>query len=400
MLKKSSDGEGDTGRAASPGGLGAAARQTGAWRRRRKVLIAGVAILAVAFFGVRYFKNGSQQAGPPPGPRPVSVDVAAAERKPVPLQFDAIGTVTPIATAALKSRLETTVIGVHFEDGARVKENDLLFTLDARQIDAQIAQAEATLARDQAQLEGAERDLKRFSELIAKGATTQVNLDNARTQAQILRAAIKADQAALENLAVQKSYTELRAPISGRMSAANVKVGNLVRPADTGALAVVNQMSPVYVTFSIPQRALPELREAMTADRAQVTVAGVTASGRVAMIDNTVDTTTGMVSVRALMPNADEALWPGTLVNAVLTVREDEAVIVPTVAVQRSQTGDFVFVVKDGAAVVQPVQVSRTYQGQSVIASGLSGGESVVTDGQLLLSSGTKVMPRPRKAGA
>ncbi len=319
------------------------------------------------------------------------------------MEVDSIGTVTPIASVAIKSRIETTIVGVHFEDGARVQEGDKLFTLDSRQIDAQIAQAEGTLARDQAQLAGAERDLKRFSELIAKGATTQVNVDNARTQADILAGTIKAAESLLENLRVQKSYTEIRAPFSGRISAAAVKIGNFVRPADLTPMATLNQMAPVYVTFAVPQRVLGELRDGMGAGLSSVLATvpgnGKSESGKIAMVENTVDAQTGMVTVRGMMDNRSELLWPGTLVTAKLTVRTEEAVVVPSAAVQRSQSGNFVFLVKNGAATVQPVDVSRTLQGLSVISKGLDGGEEVVTDGQLLLTSGSKVEVRQRKAG-
>ena len=305
--------------------------------------------------------GGGASAQGPQRPRVVSVELAKAERKPVPVDVDSIGTVTPISSVALKSRVETTIVSVHFEDGAKVNEGDLLFTLDARQIDAQIEQAEGMLAKDQAQLEGAQRDLRRFSDLIGKGATTQVNVDNAKTQADILIGTIKADQSALDNLKVQKSYTIIRAPFSGRISAANVKVGNFVRPADTAPLAVINQMAPVYVTFAIPQRVLVDLRDAMASRRVQGDRdhPGPSASedGKVAMVENTVDSTTGMVTVRGIMNNANETLWPGTLVTTKLIIRTEDAVTVPTVAVQRSQNGNYVFVVKDGKAHVQPVKV-------------------------------------------
>jgi membrane fusion protein, multidrug efflux system len=305
---------------------------------------------------------------------------------------------------ALKSRVETTIVSVHFEDGAKVNAGDLLFTLDARQIDAQIEQAAGMIAKDQAQLEGAQRDHKRYSDLIGKGATTQVNVDNAKTQADILIGAIKADQAALDNLTVQKSYTIIRAPFSGRISAANVKVGNFVRPADTAPLAVINQMAPVYVTFAIPQRALVDLRDAMAKGDSKViaTIPGHQNSedGKVAMVENSIDSTTGMVTVRGIMNNDSEALWPGILVNTRLIIRTENAVTVPSAAVQRSQGGNYVFVVQDGKAHVQPVKVSRTFQGNSVVTDGLSGGEDVVVDGQLLLSEGTPVAARAAKAGA
>lgn len=373
--------------------------------KRRALLIVGIAVAAIAIYATRSMWTGSATtAQAPPRARTVSVELAKAEKKQVPIDVDSIGTVTPISSVALKSRVETTIVDVHFEDGARVKEGDLLFTLDARQIDAQIAQAEGNLARDRTQLAAAERDLKRYTELIGKGATTQVNVDNAKTASDNAAATIQANQALLDNLKVQKSYTLIKAPISGRISAASVKVGNFVRPADTTPLAVINQMAPVYVTFAIPQRVLSELRDAMKTGQSSVTAtipgSGKSETGIVAMVENTVDPATGMATVRGKMNNESEVLWPGILVNTTLTVRTEQAVVVPSVGVQRSQTGNFVFVVKDGKALVQPVTVSRTVQGMSVIDSGLEGDESVVVDGQLLLTNGTAVAPRSRKAGA
>jgi RND family efflux transporter MFP subunit len=375
-------------------------------KKRTLLFFAGVlGIAAVAAFVSRAsWMSGGASAQGPQRARVISVELAKAERKPVPVDVDSIGTVTPISSVALKSRVETTIVSVHFEDGAKVSEGDLLFTLDARQIDAQIEQAEGGLAKDQAQLEGAQRDLRRYSDLIGKGATTQVNVDNAKTQADILIGTIKADQSALDNLKVQKSYTTIRAPFSGRISAANVKIGNFVRPADTAPLAVINQMAPVYVTFAIPQRVLVDLRDAMATGGSKViaTIPGHQRSedGKVAMVENTVDATTGMVTVRGIMNNENETLWPGTLVNTRLIIRTENSVVVPTVAVQRSQSGNFVFVVKDGVAKVQAVNVERTLQGLSVISEGLSGNEDVVVDGQLLLSDGSRIETRARKAGA
>jgi RND family efflux transporter MFP subunit len=375
-------------------------------KKRYLVFFAGaLGIAALAAFVTRSSWTGNgASAQAPQRARVISVELTKAERKPVPVDVDSIGTVTPISSVALKSRVETTIVSVHFEDGAKVAEGDLLFTLDARQIDAQIEQAVGMLAKDQAQLEGAQRDHKRYSDLIGKGATTQVSVDNAKTQADILIGTIKADQAALDNLTVQKSYTIIRAPFSGRISAANVKVGNFVRPADIAPLAVINQMAPVYVTFAIPQRVLVDLRDAMASGASTViaTIPGHQRSedGKVAMVENSIDSTTGMITVRGIMNNENETLWPGILVNTKLIIRTEDAVTVPSAAVQRSQSGNYVFVVRDGKAHVQPVQVSRTFQGNSVVTEGLSGGEDVIVDGQLLLSEGTPVAPRATKAGA
>src|SRR3984893_4058025 len=375
-------------------------------KKRSLIFFAGLlGIAALAAFVTRSsWMGGGASAQGPQRARAISVDLAKAQRKPVPVDVDSIGTVTPISSVALKSRVETTILAVHFEDGARVNEGDLLFSLDARQVDAQIEQAEGMLAKDQAQLEGAQRDVRRYSDLIGKGATTQVNFDNAKTQADILTGTIKADQSALDNLKVQKSYTAIRAPFSGRISAANVKVGNFVRPADTAPLAVINQMAPVYVTFAIPQRVLVDLCEAMASGGSRViaTIPGHQRSedGKVAMVENSVDSTTGMVTMRGIMNNDHETLWPGILVNTKLLIRTEEAVAVPTAAVQRSQSGNYVFLMQDGKAHVQPVTVSRTFQGISVVATGLSGGEDVIVDGQVLVSEGTPVAPRAAKAGA
>jgi multidrug efflux system membrane fusion protein len=332
----------------------------------------------------------------------VPVEVATAERKPMPVRVESLGSVTPIASVAIKARVDTTIMAVHFRDGAEVKKGDPLFTLDGRAIEAQIAQTEGMVARDRAQLAGAERDVARYTDLVAKAATPVINLDNAKTQSEVYSAAIKSDQGLLENLKVQLSYCTITSPITGRISAAAVKVGNFVRQADTAPMAIINQMAPVYVSFTVPQNVLPEIRQALAAETATIeaVIPGEQkrANGQVTMIENTVDASTGMAMIRATMPNEHEVLWPGTLVTTELTLRIEQAVVVPSSAVQVSQTGTFVFVLNDNVAKVQPVKVVRTVGGLSVIGSGLNGGETVVTDGQLLLSNGTRVNPRAAKA--
>ncbi len=303
--------------------------------------------------------------------RTVPVEVAKAERKQVPVQLQALGTVTPIASVAIKARVDTTITEVHFADGAHVNKGDLLFTLDGRAIEAQIATTQGQIARDKAQLEGAERDVRRYTDLVGKGATPVTNLDNAKTQADVYKAAIQADQGVLQNLKVQLSYCTITAPISGRISAAAVKVGNFVRQADTSPMATINQMAPVYVSFTVPQKNLPDIRDAIAKKTAtvQAVIPGTPkpSEGAVTMIENMVDVATGMATIRATMPNEDERLWPGTLVNIEMTLRTEEAVVVPSTAIQVSQTGNFVFVVVDGKSKVQHVKVERQVANMSVI---------------------------------
>jgi RND family efflux transporter MFP subunit len=367
--------------------------------------VAGLAAIVVATLVTRNMWNPERAAAQQGAARPVPVTIATATRQDMPVRIVALGTVTPIASVAIKARLESVITRVHFQDGATVRVGDVLFTLDGRQIEAEIKRVEAVIAGAEAQLEQAQRDVERYRDLVTKNATTVVTLNNAQTQVNIFGATAQSSRATLENLKVQLDYTVIRAPISGRISAASVKVGNFVRPADTAPLATINQIAPVYVSFAVPQRSLPDLRKALAAETATVEAMapGETrpSSGQVTMIENTVDATTGMVMVRATMDNKDELLWPGTLVNTQVTLRVEKAVVVPSAAVQVSQSGSFVFVVKDGLARVRPVEIARTVDNQTVIGKGLEDGETVVTDGQLLLVEGSRVEPRkPAGAGA
>jgi membrane fusion protein, multidrug efflux system len=339
-----------------------------------------------------------------PAQRAINVEVAQAVRKKTPVLLEALGNVTMMAGVAVRPRIDNEIVGVHFADGAYVKKGDLLVTLDSRAIEAQIAQAEGNLAKDRAQLEGAERDFRRYTELVAKAATPVLNLENAKTQADTFRAAIQADTAALENLKVQLSYCRITAPITGRISMAAVKVGNIARTADTLPIATINQMAPIYVTFTVPQRSLPDLRVAMAETGAPVAVIipgdKRRARGTITMVENTIDPTTGMATVRATVPNEDELLWPGTLVSAQVTLRTEDSLVVPTAAVQVSQQGNFVFIVKDNVATVKLVKVVRVVGAETVLEEGLADGDTVVTDGHLLLTGGARVTVRERKAGA
>ena len=312
--------------------------------------------------------GGSASAQGPQRPRVVSVELAKAERKSVPVDVDAIGTVTPISSVALKSRLETTIVSVHFEDGAKVNEGDLLFTLDARQIDAQIEQAEGMLAKDQAQLEGAQRDLRRYSDLVGKGATTQVNVDNAKTQSDILIGTIKADQSALDNLKVQKSYTtdpravlgpDQRRQCEGRQFRAPGRYRAARRHQPDGAGLCDLRRSAARAGRSARSHGEGRLR----GDRDDPGPSAFRErQGRDGRKHRRCHHRHGHRARHHEQRERDAVAGnAGRRPSSSSAARTPSSV--PTVAVQRSQNGNFVFVVKDGVATVQPVKVDRTFAG-------------------------------------
>lgn len=338
------------------------------------------------------WKSGTSATAPAPQ-RGVPVLVATALNKPMPLRVEALGTVEPLITVTIRTRVAGRVDAVHFEDGAPVQEGDLLFVLDSREIDAQIQQVEAILSRDRAQLEKAQRDVERYAGLQARNAVSQVQVDDARTVADAQKATVQQDEANLQALKVQRSYYEIRSPATGRIGIAAVRPGAVIRVDDT--LATVRQIKPIYVAFGVPERYLPELRDTMGQADVQFRLPGGNtrvSGGKVVALDNTVDPQTGTLMVRALFPNGDERLWPGALGDVTVTLRmEPNVVAVPAEAIQTGQAGSFVFVIENGAAVVRPVKVARTIDGQAVVTSGLKGGETVVTEGQLALRNNSKV---------
>jgi multidrug efflux system membrane fusion protein len=338
---------------------------------------------------------------------PAVVVVAKASRQDFPWRIDAIGTVQPIATVALRTRVDAAVDQVLVADGAAVKAGEVLFKLDSRQANAQLKGAQAQLAKDQAQLDQAKRDVARYTDLVARAATPVINLDNAKTAVASNEAAILGDQAAIDNLTVQLSWYTIAAPISGRVGTVAIKAGNIARAGDNsaaGSFATINQISPIYVSFSVTQTLLPAIRQAM-ANGAKVVAtpqgSKKGAEGKLALFENSVDPGTGTIMARAIFENADEVLWPGQLCNLQLTLRSDpDMVIVPREAIQIGQNGNYVFTIVDGAAHVQPIVVGRSQEGQVVVAQGLNGGETLVVDGALLLTEGTKVELREPQKGA
>jgi membrane fusion protein, multidrug efflux system len=344
-----------------------------------------------------------QAAAPPQGQpqgRPaVPIAVGKAARKPMPVRLDAIGTVQAMATVTIRSRVDSQIMQVFVQDGAIVKEGDVLFKLDSRQIEAQLKQSEATLARDRAALQLAQTEEKRQEELARRDFASGQKLEITRSAAVGLTATVQGDEAAIDNMKALLSYYTIKAPISGRIGAIGLKEGNIARSGDAApSLATIIQVAPIYVSFTVPQRYLPDIRASMQAGTAKIEAIpqgyAKGSEGTFAFIDNALDATTGTINVRAVFDNKDELLWPGALcaVRAILRV-EPDAVAVPREAIQAGQTGNFVFVVENGVARIKPVTVERDVDGESVV-KGLDGGETVVTDGQLLLTEGVRVAPR------
>jgi membrane fusion protein, multidrug efflux system len=353
--------------------------------------------------GLGWWLVGAGAAVQSAPPRLIAVAVGKAAIKDLPYRVEAPGSVQPVVSVAIRARVDSEVDKVLFEDGAAVKAGDLLFRLDARAIDAMVEQVAATLARDSASLVKAKRDVERYTGLVAKGSTAKVTLDDAQTTADMLTATVKQDEANLDNLRAQRSYYDIPSPATGRVGISGVRPGTVVRAADTGTpLATVNQMSPIYVTFGVPERYIPDLRAAASNAAVEATLqnGSVISGGNVAFIENTVDPQTGTILVRALFQNDDEKLWPGTLASVRVSLRMDKNVVaIPNDAVQNGQRGTFVFVVENGMAKVRDVTVARTVDGEAVVSKGLNGDETVVTDGQLSLRDGSRVDIK-RRAGA
>jgi multidrug efflux system membrane fusion protein len=328
---------------------------------------------------------------------PVPVSTAHVVRKAVPIEVRTFGTVEASATVAVKSQIGGMLTNIHFAEGADVRQDDLLFAIDSRQVQAALKQAEANLARDTAQHTTAAKELRRQEELLQKGFAAEGSCDEARGAAEALAAAMRAAEAAIENLKLQLGYCAVKAPVAGRAGAILIHQGNIVKPNDT-PLVVIHALRPVKVGFDVPQQHLPAIRRELAGGRLAVRVAPsaddpISETGGLDFIDNAVNPATGTIQLKGLFPNTDLRLWPGQFVSVVLTLAvETNALAIPSQAVQTGQKGAFVYVVKaDGTVEDRPVVVNRTLDDEAVIDQGLNAGEQVVTDGQLRLRPGAKV---------
>jgi multidrug efflux system membrane fusion protein len=372
---------------------------------KRTLLIAGIVTLAGGGLWI-WSSNRAPSAAPSKAAGPVPVTVTKAHSGEMPVFLNVVGRAEAYEGVTLKSRLDGQVQAVAYTEGQSVKQGDVLVRLDPADFNAKVAQAEAMVAKDQAQLAKAHADLERYQGLKSRGFVSEEKVNEVRTNEAAAAATLKADQAALELARLQLSYTTIRAPFAGVVGARLVFPGSSVKTNDT-ALAVVNRINPLYVTFAVPERHLQRLRNAMSKAPMNVQIAlpgskDAPFEGKAKFIDNAVDTTTGTIQMKALLENRDARLTPGQFLNVSMVLDKlNEAVLVPNEAIQQGADGNFLYAVKaDETVEVRKVEIVTSYQGNSAVAKGVSPGETVVTDGQLRLTPGAKVSSKPANAAA
>jgi membrane fusion protein, multidrug efflux system len=374
-------------------------------RRITVLMIAAVVIAAVV--GVYYMPQWQQtlaavskggRRGGPPASDPVPVLVAAARVADVPVYLDGVGTAKALNTVTVRSQVDGRIVDIYFTEGQDVPKGYVLAKIDPVTYQAAYDQTVAKKAQDEAQLANAKLDLDRYTRLAATNAVNKQQLDTQRALVAQLEAQIKLDQAAIDNARAILSYTDIVAPIAGRTGIRLVDVGNLVRGAEANGIVILTQLRPISVFFSLPQQNLPALTRGMAEGKLPVdalTADGKSAldQGKVMVIDNQVDQTTGTVKLKAEFPNANLQLWPGQFVNVrVLIDTLRQVVVVPTAAVQRGPNGPFAYVLREGDTVtVRRVTLTQQDDVRAVVATGLQAGERVVTTGFSRLAEGVRV---------
>ncbi|HUJ40544.1 MAG TPA: efflux RND transporter periplasmic adaptor subunit [Candidatus Acidoferrales bacterium] len=337
----------------------------------------------------------AQAAGSPPA---VPVRVARVERRTVPLDIHTIGNVEPFSTVSLKSRVSAVVDTVNFREGQDVKKGELLFTLDQRPFVADLHQAEAGLERDVARGQNSSAQARRFADLFHAGVASRQQYDDAQATASADQATVRSDRAAIEAARLKVSFCTITSPIDGRVGGILVYPGNVVKENDLPVMVVINQIQPIFVSFNVPEQALPEVKRYSAAGRLAVDAQvpqqpGELERGQLTFMDNAVDRTTGTIRLKGTFANSQRRLWPGQFVNVTLLLsQEPDRIVVPNQAVQSSQTGQMVYVVRpDSTVEARGVTVARVAGAEAVIGRGLEPGETVVTDGQLRLVPGARV---------
>jgi multidrug efflux system membrane fusion protein len=337
----------------------------------------------------------------------VPVLVAPVVEKTVPIELKVIGTGEAYSVVSIKSMINGEITRVNFTEGQDVKKGDLLFAIDSRPYQAALHQAEANLARDLAQQKNALDQAVRNENLFKQGIIPQQTAEQLRATADSYDATLLADRAAIEAVKVQLSYCSIYSPIDGRTGSVLIHQGNVVKANDTTSLVVINQINPIYVSFSVAERYFSEIKQRMNTERLKVSATipkndGSPEEGVLTFIDNAVDSTTGTLRLKGTFPNRERHLWPGQFVNIILRLSsQPHTVVVPTQAIQTGQGGQFVYVVKaDQTVESRQVVAGRALEGETVVEKGLQPGETVVTDGQLRLAPGSRVQIKNAASGA
>jgi len=340
----------------------------------------------------------AEKKEPPKTRPPAPVTVGTVIQADVPVKLTAVGNVESVNSVAIKAQINGTVSQVHFREGQDVVKGQLLFTIDPRPYQAALKQAEAALARDLAQAKNADEQARRYEGLIKDGIVTKEQYDALRTTADAFASSVAADRAAVENAKVQLSYCSIRSPIAGRTGNLAATIGNMIKANDTPSMVTINQMAPIYVTFSVPEKELITIKREMAGGKLRVAAIiphdpRGPVYGELTFVDNTVDMTTGSIKLKGTFANADGRLWPGQFVTTSLdlsTIRN--AVVAPAPSIQSGQQGQYVYVIKqDGTAELRPVKAGISSEGKTVVETGLKPGETVVTDGHMRVMPGGKV---------
>jgi len=367
---------------------------------RTRTLLLIVAVLAAGGAATWYYAKPEAPAAGKKGQTPpaIPVKLAKAVIRDMPLRLDITGRTEAYETVTLKARVDGQVLSVSFTEGQHVRQGEVLLRLDPADFQARLNQAAANLAKSQAQLAKARADVERYIALRAKGFVSEEKVSEMRTAAAAAESSATADAAAVELTRLQLSYTTIKAPIVGVVGAKLVFPGTAVKVNDT-ALAVVNRVRPLYVGFAVPEKYLPQLQAGMHSDKKSMKAAislpggGASVEGEVRFLDNGVDVATGTIQLKAIIANADETLAPGQFVSVGLVLNTlKDAVVIPAEAVQQGAEGSFLFVAKDDGSVdMRKVRIASIQQQFAIIAEGLAGGETVVTEGQLRLTAGARV---------
>ncbi|MGD9975933.1 MAG: efflux RND transporter periplasmic adaptor subunit [Desulfatirhabdiaceae bacterium] len=361
-----------------------------------------ILVMAMMMLACDAKNNPSAQKSASPGkpaPRAVPVMTAGAVTKTIPVEIRAIGNVESASTVAIKSRVTGELRDIHFREGQDVKKGDLLFTIDPRTFQAGLREARARLEKDRALTAKAVEDLRRYEVLIQKQFISQEAYEQVKASLDALEATVAADEAVVENAALQLGFTSIVSPISGRTGAILITAGNMIKANDdNNALVVIQQVQPIYVSFSVPENHLSEINRRIRkeAPAVQVAINGSSTfseTGRLTFVDNAVDSRTGTIRLKAVFDNSSRQLWPGQFVDVILILGNlQDAVLVPSQAVQTGASGPFAYVISASqTAEFREIRVGPAFNGETVIKNGIQSGETVVVDGHLRLTPGVSV---------